>query len=59
MSPAALDDAEDLDRGNPTGLAVEYVALASVLPDLRLVGGCCGTDHEHIEAISSAQRRDR
>jgi len=59
MSPAALDDAEDLDRGNPTELAVEHVALASVLRDLRLVGGCCGADHEHIEAVSSAPRRDR
>ena len=59
MNPAALDDAEDLDRGNPTELTVEYVALASVLPDLRLVGGCCEADHQHLEAIKSALRGDR
>jgi methionine synthase I (cobalamin-dependent) len=56
MNPAAPDDAEDLDRGNPTELTVEYVALASVL---RLVGGCCEADNQHIEAISSALRGDR
>ena len=33
--------------------------VADVLPDLRLVGGCCGADHEHIEAISAAPRAHR
>jgi methionine synthase I (cobalamin-dependent) len=26
--------------------------LRSILPDLRVVGGCCGTDHEHVTAIA-------
>ena len=54
MSHAELDEAEELDRGDPAELAADYVALAAVLPDLRLVGGCCGTDHEHVDAISTA-----
>ncbi|WP_297973111.1 homocysteine S-methyltransferase family protein [uncultured Amaricoccus sp.] len=24
----------------------------AVLPRLRVVGGCCGTDHRHVAAIS-------
>lgn len=54
MSHEELDNAEELDRGNPIELASDYVALAAKLPDLRLIGGCCGTDHEHVAAISSA-----
>ncbi len=54
MSHAELDAAETLDRGDPSGLASEYVALRAVLPDLRVVGGCCGTDHEHIAALAAA-----
>ena len=52
MSHAELDEAEELDRGDPNELADDYARLASVLANLRVVGGCCGTDHEHISAIS-------
>ena len=54
MSHEELDEAEELDRGNPSELASDYVALANALPDLRLVGGCCGTDHEHVASICAA-----
>lgn len=54
LSHEELDAAETLDRGDPVALAEDYVALHRVLPDLRVVGGCCGTDHEHIAAISRA-----
>ena len=53
MSHAELDDAEELDRGDPRALAGDYVDLHRILPDLRLVGGCCGTDHEHIATIAT------
>ena len=56
LSHAELDEAEELDRGEPAELAHEYVALRQVLPQLRVVGGCCGTDHEHIEKITAAVR---
>jgi S-methylmethionine-dependent homocysteine/selenocysteine methylase len=54
LSHAELDEAEELDRGDPAELAADYVELARLLPDIRLVGGCCGTDHEHVAAISAA-----
>jgi S-methylmethionine-dependent homocysteine/selenocysteine methylase len=52
MSHAELDEAEKLDRGDVIGLAGHYAQLQQTLPNLRVVGGCCGTDHEHIAAIA-------
>lgn len=52
MSHAELDAAEELDDGNPKELAAQYQQLARLLPNLSVVGGCCGTDHRHIEAIA-------
>ena len=54
QSHAELDAAEELDRGDECELAADYLRLQAVLPDLRVVGGCCGTDHRHIDAISAA-----
>jgi S-methylmethionine-dependent homocysteine/selenocysteine methylase len=53
-SHAELDVATDLDRGDVADLAEWYGRLHSILPDLRVVGGCCGTDHEHVTAIAEA-----
>jgi S-methylmethionine-dependent homocysteine/selenocysteine methylase len=53
-SHAELDEAEDLDRGDPVELATDYRALRRLLPDLRVVGGCCGTDIEHVASITEA-----
>ncbi len=53
MSHAELDAATELDRGDIADLAGWYRELRQRL-DLRVVGGCCGTDHEHIEAIAVA-----
>lgn len=52
MSHAELDAAEELDDGDPTDLAVRYRELQRRLPALHILGGCCGTDHRHIRAIS-------
>jgi S-methylmethionine-dependent homocysteine/selenocysteine methylase len=54
LSHAELDEAEELDEGDPEELAAEYVSLRSRLPQLRVLGGCCGTDHRHIAAMSRA-----
>jgi homocysteine S-methyltransferase len=54
MSHAELDEAEELDDGSPDELAAEYLELRSKLPNLTVVGGCCGTDHRHIGAICAA-----
>jgi len=59
LSHAELDEAEQLDRGNPAELADDYVRLATMLPGLSLVGGCCGTDHEHVAHISTALGANR
>jgi methionine synthase I (cobalamin-dependent) len=54
MSHAELDEAEELDDGDPEELAADYVALRDRLPRLTILGGCCGTDHRHIGAMSKA-----
>lgn len=50
-SHAELDESPDLDAGNPRRLAVQYRQLRRKLPNLHILGGCCGTDHRHVEAI--------
>ncbi|MDX8031760.1 homocysteine S-methyltransferase family protein [Lentzea sp. BCCO 10_0856] len=54
LSHAELDEAEVLDRGDPGELAADCRSLNSRFPQLTVLGGCCGTDHRHIEAISAA-----
>jgi S-methylmethionine-dependent homocysteine/selenocysteine methylase len=50
-SHAELDEAEELDDGDPQDLAERYAALAPRLPELNVLGGCCGTDHRHVTAV--------
>ena len=52
-SHAELDEAEVLDIGDIDELAGDYADLARRLPGLAVVGGCCGTDHRHIDAVAS------
>jgi S-methylmethionine-dependent homocysteine/selenocysteine methylase len=51
-SHSELNDAADLDAGDPAELAAGYVRLKRLLPMLNVMGGCCGTDHRHIEKIA-------
>ena len=53
-SHAELDESTDLDDGDPAQLGREYQGLHALLPNLTVVGGCCGTDHRHVEAICRA-----
>jgi S-methylmethionine-dependent homocysteine/selenocysteine methylase len=53
-SHAELNEAETLDEGNPEELGKQYQNLKSRLQHLNVLGGCCGTDHRHIEAICKA-----
>jgi len=53
-SHAELDSSPDLDVGNPAELGQEYRELRALLPKLTVLGGCCGTDHRHVEAICAA-----
>ena len=51
-----LDESTSLDAGDPADLADRYCALMAKLPNLTVVGGCCGTDHRHVAAICQALR---
>ena len=53
LSHAELDAATELDRGDIAELAALYDDLHRHL-DLRVIGGCCGTDHEHVSVIANA-----
>jgi S-methylmethionine-dependent homocysteine/selenocysteine methylase len=50
-SHAELDESPDLDAGNPEELAGQYHNLRQKLSNLHIFGGCCGTDHRHVDAI--------
>ena len=54
LSHAELDEATDLDDGDPEDLGARYADLRRRLPELRVLGGCCGTDHRHVAAITAA-----
>jgi homocysteine S-methyltransferase len=50
-SHSELDQATDLDAGNPEELGAGYRTLRPLLPRLAVVGGCCGTDDRHVRSI--------
>ncbi|MCF6370246.1 homocysteine S-methyltransferase family protein [Rhizobium halophilum] len=50
-SHAELDEATELDIGDPLDLAQRYRSLRGRYPSMRVIGGCCGTDHRHIQAM--------
>jgi S-methylmethionine-dependent homocysteine/selenocysteine methylase len=56
-SHAELDEAEELDPGDPVALAGHYRELQKRLPNLNVVGGCCGTNHRHVAEICAAVTR--
>jgi S-methylmethionine-dependent homocysteine/selenocysteine methylase len=51
-----LNDSPDLDAGNPVEPARQYRDLVHRHPRINVLGGCCGTDHRHIECIALACR---
>jgi S-methylmethionine-dependent homocysteine/selenocysteine methylase len=51
-SHADLDNATELDTGNPEELGAQYGDLLRRFPHINVLGGCCGTDHRHVERIS-------
>jgi S-methylmethionine-dependent homocysteine/selenocysteine methylase len=55
-SHAELDEATELDEGDPVTLGAEHRALRTALPRLAVLGGCCGTDQRHVGAICDAWR---
>lgn len=53
-SHAELDEAAELDDGDPADFGARYAALKGQLPYLSVFGGCCGTDHRHLKEICRA-----
>lgn len=53
-SHAELNEAPDLDDGNPVELGAQYRDLLRRHPHINVLGGCCGTDHRHVEEIARA-----
>ena len=53
-SHAELDNAPDLDIGNPAQLSEQYATLRRRFPHITILGGCCGTDHRHLHSIAEA-----
>jgi S-methylmethionine-dependent homocysteine/selenocysteine methylase len=51
---AELDESTDLNAGDPKELGEQHRALQKLLPRLAVMGGCCGTDERHVDAICSA-----
>lgn len=50
-SHAELDEADELDRGDPEELGRLYAELKPHLQAARVIGGCCGTGTPHIASI--------
>ncbi len=54
LSHAELDAMTELDIGDPADLAARHRSLVARFPQIRVVGGCCGTDLRHVTAIAEA-----
>ena len=57
-SHAELDEATELDDGDPADLGERHAALRDRLPRVNVLGGCCGTDHRHVTSICTAWLAD-
>ncbi|MBK5289558.1 MAG: homocysteine S-methyltransferase family protein [Acidimicrobiia bacterium] len=55
LSHAELDECEELDDGDPTEFGAQLAQLHAAIPTITVLGGCCGTDSRHIEAIATAR----
>jgi homocysteine S-methyltransferase len=53
-SHAELDESDELDSDDPLELAAGYREVFERLPNLTVLGGCCGTDHTHVDAVTGA-----
>jgi len=55
-SHAEPNESADLDDGDPAELGAQYAQIKRRLPQLNVMGGCCGTDDRHVEEIGRACR---
>lgn len=57
-SHTELDEAPELDAGDPKELGQLYAQLHARMPWLNLFGACCGGDLRHVTEIAGALRPD-
>jgi S-methylmethionine-dependent homocysteine/selenocysteine methylase len=51
LSHAELDECLELDEGNPSEFGKENLEILKILPQVNVIGGCCGTDINHVKSI--------
>lgn len=56
QSHAELDESTELDDGDPAEFGAELAAVHAANPQINVLGGCCGSDARHIEAIVAAHK---
>ncbi|MET7401008.1 homocysteine S-methyltransferase family protein [Dactylosporangium sp. NPDC005572] len=54
LSHAELDEAPELDAGDPAGFGPLHRGLRDALPWLTVFGGCCGTDARHVRSLAGS-----
>jgi S-methylmethionine-dependent homocysteine/selenocysteine methylase len=54
LSHAELDESTEIDKGDPAELGEQHRELLETLTSVNILGGCCGTDHHHVDAIFRA-----
>ncbi|KAH3202742.1 hypothetical protein KXW62_007887 [Aspergillus fumigatus] len=47
-----LDNSETLDRGDMSVFTDGFEGVLPLVPNVKVIGGCCGTDEEHLEAVA-------
>jgi len=52
LSHAELNEADVLDEGNPSIFAQLQYVISEKLPNLEVLGGCCGTNISHIKSLA-------
>jgi homocysteine S-methyltransferase len=53
-SHSELDEAQELDDGDPQELGNQLAKTRERFPHIRVLGGCCGTDMRHMTQIADA-----
>ena len=53
-SHAELNESVTLDPGDPVELGKDYARIKQRLPQLTVMGGCCGSDHRHVTCIAES-----
>ncbi len=57
-SHADLDEAKELDPGDPTELGLLVGNINKEFPQITIVGGCCGSDMRHMRNILKQVQSD-